>query len=224
MNIKLPTNSHTPDQVYWVESSDGMFSSASAYDMINKNTSDVKGWKWFWKMKIPQKFKTFLWLLFLDKLATNCLRAKRGMTQSDICPCCNSAPEDLDHLFRRCVKSKRIWESIPWSHLWNLKFESPFSEWLSFYMKSRKCVSLGDSLPWSTFFCATLWQIWKDRNKMSFENKDSNSGVSYRNIISYTKEIVKAFKNSPINGSQCSLLTCWCPPIAGTIKLNTDVS
>lgn len=34
------------------------------HDEKKKKKTDVKGWKWLWKLKIPTKFKTFLWLVF----------------------------------------------------------------------------------------------------------------------------------------------------------------
>lgn len=72
-------------------------------------------------------------------------------------------------------------------------------------------------------FATALWQIWKDRNKKSFENIELPPSVSARTIISYSHEIVEAFK-VPLNigGSHSACLNSWSKPIAGNIKLNTD--
>lgn len=113
LNVVLPAFSQTMDHPTWVDSTNGSCSAATAYNLLIKEPNDMKGWKLFWKLKLPQKFKTFIWLVFQNKLPTNLLRARRGITDSDLCPRCNTSPENLGHLFRECPKAYVLWESIP---------------------------------------------------------------------------------------------------------------
>lgn len=75
LNIHINFYSHSMDRPSWVGSANGMFSVSAAYDLINKEDTDLKGWKWIWKLKIPQKLKGFVWLIRHNSLPTNHLRA-----------------------------------------------------------------------------------------------------------------------------------------------------
>lgn len=135
---------------------------------------------------------------------------------------CNNGTEDLDHLFRRCNKSFELWGHIMGSRLWRDRFDSPVSEWISFHLKSKRHATSGKERPWNTVFCATLWQIWKDRNRKSFDNIDAVTSVASKVILSYADEIDQAFKSPLYKGFTRSILIKWKPPCAGKIKLNTD--
>lgn len=60
LGIKLPPFTQVPDHPSWVGSPSGNFSVAATYKLINKDVTDIRGWKWFWKLKIPAKLKTFI--------------------------------------------------------------------------------------------------------------------------------------------------------------------
>ncbi|XP_058181362.1 probable LRR receptor-like serine/threonine-protein kinase At1g56140 [Rhododendron vialii] len=64
----------------------------------------------------------------------------------------------------------------------------------------------------------------KDMTSLSifFENIETPSCVSARNIMTYSKEIVEAFKSPLIMGSQQACLISWMNPSTGNVKLNTD--
>lgn len=62
--IVLPIYSQDIGHPSWVESPNGNCSASMAYNFINRDSSDTKGWRWLWKLNIPQKLKTFLWLIF----------------------------------------------------------------------------------------------------------------------------------------------------------------
>ncbi|XP_058198622.1 uncharacterized protein LOC131314149 [Rhododendron vialii] len=66
------------------------------------------------------------------------------------------------------------------------------------------------------------FQLWKDRNKKSFDNIDIPPLTSAKTIIAYAQEIVDAFKSPLTNGSTRTCLNSWSNPSAGNVKLNTD--
>lgn len=59
-SIPFPIYTQGPDHPSWVGPGNGQFFISAAYDLINKSDSDLKGWKWFWRLKILEKFKTYL--------------------------------------------------------------------------------------------------------------------------------------------------------------------
>ncbi|KAI8563661.1 hypothetical protein RHMOL_Rhmol03G0126400 [Rhododendron molle] len=221
-SISLPIYTQGPDHPSWVGSGNGQFTISAAYDIITKSDSDLRGWKWFWKCKIPEKFKTFIWLILHNSLPTNQLRVRRGIDTSELCPRCFTYSESISHLFRECTKAKEIWSTIPSSHLMRGSVETPVQEWVSHNLRCNKSLENGYDISWHILFVTSLWQIWKDRNKKSFDNIETPSWVSVRNIMAYSKEIVEAFKSPLIMGSQQTCLIYWVNPSAGNVKLNTD--
>lgn len=142
------------------------------YDLINLEDSDLKGRSWFWKLKIPYKFKTFLWLVFHKRLPTNQLKASRGIASSDLCLRCNANPEDLDHLFRGCLKVMGLWALFRKGCWLRDGLESPVSDWKSHNLKIKRISGILSDVSWSLLFAVSLWQIWKDRNWKSFDDRD----------------------------------------------------
>lgn len=51
--IVLPVYSQTSDHPSWVNSLNGNCTASTAYEFLDKDSSDTKGLKWFWKLKIP---------------------------------------------------------------------------------------------------------------------------------------------------------------------------
>ncbi|KAI8570479.1 hypothetical protein RHMOL_Rhmol01G0037200 [Rhododendron molle] len=76
--IHIPVYTQSIDHPTWEGSGNGNFSISAAYEIINKDVPDLTGWKWFWKLKMPEKFKTFLWIILHNSLPTNLLRNRRG--------------------------------------------------------------------------------------------------------------------------------------------------
>lgn len=105
---------------------------------------------------MPQKFKTSLWLIFHNKLPINLLRARRGITPSDLRLRCNNSKENLEHLFRDCPKASMVWDFIPLGRLRRDRFANSISDWISTNLKKKKLLNFGTELPWSMLFCTTL--------------------------------------------------------------------
>ncbi|KAG5529761.1 hypothetical protein RHGRI_030220 [Rhododendron griersonianum] len=221
-NTPLPLVTQASDHPSWKGSPNGNFSVSAAYKMINGQDSDKNGWKWFWKLKIPEKLKTFIWTIFHNKLPTNLLRAQRGMSSLDSCPRCNAGPEDINHLFRTCLKAVDTWRATACGQSMRGNLNVPLMDWFGQNLRKTKLIGVSYKIPWNILFISTIWQIWKDRNRKSFDNLDSNAIFSSKVSYDYAVEIVEAFKSPLMTDQQRSRLTKWVPPIAGNIKLNVD--
>lgn len=222
-NIYLVGFTSESDQPCWTHAGNGIFSASSAYEFICKEGSDLSGWKWLWKLKVPSKLKTFTWLILLNKLPTNELRNHRGLCQSGLCPRCNLEIEDINHLFRGCPKAKDFWSLFRSSQWLSKDLDCPILDWITRNLKSTKISGIGNNIPWSCIFLAIIWQIWKDRNRKSFDNFDIPSTVSFKATISYANEIQEAFKSLLTMRLGKPALTRWFPSPTG-LKLNTDGS
>ncbi|KAG5524857.1 hypothetical protein RHGRI_031506 [Rhododendron griersonianum] len=97
---------------------------------------------------MPEKFKTFLWIILHNSLPTNHLRARRGFATSDVCPRCNTFSDSISHLFRECNKAKELWRHIPFSHLLRGDTDTPIQEWISLNMRSNRNIKLNTDGCW----------------------------------------------------------------------------
>lgn len=221
MSIHIPQFANTDDQLQW--SISGKFTTAAAYDIVAEVDQNIKGWLWWWKLKLPAKFKTFFWLIMHNSLATNNLRAERGSSVSNLCPRCNSDPETIDHLFRKCCKASTLWAKVRDFRWVRRNWNIPFKDWFLRNLKSSKSYGYAQDIPWFIAFATTLWQIWKDRNKKSFDNIVVDETYSLSGIYHYAKEIKEAFNSPSIhNPHTLATLLYWKFPIAGKVKLNVD--
>lgn len=74
-----------------------------------------------------------------------------------------------------------------------------------------------------TLFITTLWQIWKDRNKKSFDNIDFVVSISAKLIYSYACEIEETTTPpSPSHPWTHFSMLYLVTPCTSSIKLNTD--
>lgn len=221
-NTPLPIYTQATDHPSWKGSLHGNFSVSAAYKMINGQDTDPNGWKWFWKLKIPEKLKSFIWIILHNKLPTNQLRALRGMTTQDSCPRCNAGPEDINHLFRVCPKAADHWRATVFGQSMRGNLDSSIVDWCGKNLgKSKILVVVLGSLG-TSYSLPQFGKIWKDRNIKSFDNLDSNPSVSSKRSYDYAFEIVEAFKSPLMTGHQNPRLTKWVSPCAGSIKLNVD--
>ncbi|KAF5810534.1 putative reverse transcriptase zinc-binding domain-containing protein [Helianthus annuus] len=122
-----------------------------------------------WNNWVTPKANYLLWRALLGKVASKVGLVHRGIALADsVCSRCGIAEEDPDHIFINCLWSRCIWWNImAWIRI---KFPLDVSNLkdLFSYIKSnpggrvwKRCVNLIAS--------ATVWCIWKARNKKVFE-------------------------------------------------------
>lgn len=100
--IQRITDSNGGEQVRWRWERSGLFTIKSAYQALYSGTteSDFK-WNAIWKLKIPQRCKTFAWLMMHEKLVTNKLKWRWNIHNTVTCDRCNHEIEDVLHALKR---------------------------------------------------------------------------------------------------------------------------
>ena len=80
------------DAICWGPNSNGLFTVMSAYSISTQSNSQhtTRFWNQIWKLQVPQRIRTFLWLAIHDKVMTNNERARRGFTSNPSCRCCHT--------------------------------------------------------------------------------------------------------------------------------------
>ena len=114
------------DVPVWHHTSDGSFSTNSAYHFLMKDhfAAQQNIWKEVWRWPGPQKIRSFLWLVLNDGIKTNVFRFRRGISNNTDCPRCGAEAETLTHMLRDCRNVKSLWQSIVIPSAWTTFFSS----------------------------------------------------------------------------------------------------
>ncbi|CAL2272822.1 unnamed protein product [Prunus armeniaca] len=158
VNLILSThagyNGSGEDKCIWQLTSNGQFSVKTAYSTFYLDEGSAN-WKWdfIWKLHVPPKVKTFLWLLCHKKLLTNAQRLKRKLTNVVGCPRCDCPLESCAHLFQDCTASLAIWNRLGFGRVEAGQLMDDYDDWLLHNLKSKRFVVHG--LPW--YLCALEW-------------------------------------------------------------------
>ena len=120
------------DRMCWGLNTDGKFTLKSVYTLTRHNdaTIQIGSWKQIWSLKVPQRIRTFVWLLHHGKILTNQVRARRGLTFDPYCKHCPGCIEHLDHIFRNCSKRQRFWGHLMNEDVLSHSQDLPFKDWL----------------------------------------------------------------------------------------------
>ena len=102
-------------------------------------------------------------------LATSEALYKRFGTRSTICQCCGERAETIEHIFFFCPKVQVVWKLAPvrWEGLADL--QGNMWRWLDAVMQAARETQGVDRI---RFTVNILWQLWKVRNKMTFQTEN----------------------------------------------------
>jgi len=105
----------------------------------------------------------------LEKLPTRLNLEKRGITVlSNMCPLCNKVEEIAQHVFINCEIAKKVWDNCDrWIGISFARHHTIVNHFQQFYLSdfNRKINEI-----WKGVCVAILWEIWKHRNKVVFNN------------------------------------------------------
>lgn len=98
---------------------------------------------------------------------------RRGRVVVNACPLCLSAEESVNHLMLNCSMANSIWSAI--LNYFHVSWVLPrhigelFEAW-----KLQIGATRGRTM-WRLSFLATVWAIWKGRNRRCFEGRSSTT-------------------------------------------------
>ncbi|VVA35374.1 PREDICTED: ribonuclease [Prunus dulcis] len=227
VNLILSThagyNGSGKDKCIWQPTSNGQFSVKTAYSTFYLDEGSAK-WKWdfIWKLHVPPKVQTFLWLLCHKKLPTNAQRLKRKLTNVVDYPRCVCPLESCAHLFKDCTATLAIWNRLGFGRGEAGQLMDDYDDWLLHNLNSRRFVVHG--LPWYLVFAIFLLFIWKWRCKVVFDQKFLLHADPHLLIYQYAFEWFSACNPMAILPERSVVLLHWMAPLPGVCKVNTDGS
>lgn len=98
---RLSEDYNKEDAITWGYEESDLFTIKSAYSLAKGNVHITRDsdWQNIWKIKVPNRICTFLWLVKHGKILTNVERYKRRLTSNENCEDCNEEREGIKHLF-----------------------------------------------------------------------------------------------------------------------------
>lgn len=221
----LSDDPDSSDSIGWRKGTSGAFSVKSAYDIDLGDVDQVEPSKWnsIWKLKVPNRVRTFIWLAKHNRLMTNDNRVRRGMAASDKCWFCTNMVENCEHVMRTCPLADALWKSILPDHYDRTKL-MPFHRWLEEGLASKG--NGKQPVNTSSVFALTAWWAWKWRNDAIFNKavKPLQSKLAW--VKAQVEEVNRAFANAKAPGScdggRSWQMMNWIKPPNGVVKVNVD--
>ncbi|KAK9008732.1 hypothetical protein V6N11_075615 [Hibiscus sabdariffa] len=163
LGVKCPDPMDSDDQIVWRWSLKGNFEIKSTYSSLMNSTWDVA---------------------CRHKLMTNLERYRRHIGHSSLCPSCGAADESVLHVLRDCHGSTAAWKLLLPPSLLLSFFQSDLHDWILHNLFSQLLCANGGP-PWSSVFVSTLWQLWKGRNDLLFNNVRHTSNVIVHRALTW---------------------------------------
>lgn len=173
------------DKIRWRWTSDGEYSTKSAYLAQFHGSFAKLKLSPVWKAKTEPKCRFFAWTLLHNKILTANNLQKRGWNNDPICKLCKREPETVGHLAKDCIFTKSCWS---WLSSWyNLSSLPKLDQCSSVYGWWRKCRLKVEKTARKEFdgLCIYFWwEIWKERNRRIFHGLEK----SEREVANFVKE------------------------------------
>ena len=165
------------DRWRWKLEASNDFSVRSAYDFLSATpplTLSVPVAS-LWHKDVPLKVVLFAWRLFQDRLPTKDNLHRRGVLDRDSMLCvarCGSF-ESSQHLFLHCNIFRAVWYFI---YRWlgvSAVIPAQVTDHFNQFSVSGGIAKTRCSIA-QVIWYATVWEIWKERNNIHFNDKESS--------------------------------------------------
>ena len=161
----------------WAANSHENFDLKSAYKLATTGNDnyEYRG-HWLWKIKILPRIQFFVWKCLHNSIdVKDCLVTRVNFDPN--CPRCREDPETIIQLLRDYWSSKELWKQLSISEADRNFFTSDLHTWLSFNAMNDQAICHSQS-PWNIVFLFAIWMIWKQRNKLIFQNSNPNLNLA----------------------------------------------
>lgn len=216
-----PSTNYIADCFCFAGTTQGFFSIKAMYQEMEESDGEIEDedWKNIWKVVVPERCRTFLWLLKHDRLLTNFSKSKKGLGYTG-CSLCGNFCETTIHALRDFLKCVPPWKSIVPSDLMVEFFTSNFKEWIHLNLSYRNARNKW----WSDFWVMANHTLWYWRNleehDITFERPYNLICHIFRRKQDYASAIMTKRHCHGEEGS--NMFMGWKPLTIDTWKLNTD--
>lgn len=171
LQIKTSSTS-APDTLLWLPEKSGVYSTKTGYGVgmtidkpLNLVNVPVNWLSHIWNVKTGPKLKDFLWRVVRKAIPVSSNLEKRGFPSFN-CKTCGASEDDL-HVFLKCPLAEEVWNCIPTQH----RPASALPIVAELIKQGCTFTPLPPTGITSPLWPWVLWNLWKARNKLVFENR-----------------------------------------------------
>ena len=186
------------DQIGWSITASAKYSASAAYAIQFVARIEQPGLEKVWKCRMEGKVKFYIWLLLQNRNWTADRLRSRGWPHNEKCKLCDQEEETAVHLTLQCCFTKEVWCQIQRTQSTLCAAASTASSIEDWW--TRLCAAPGgrgrvhEGITWAAYIA---WNLWKERNRRVFEQKELTAiGVS--TLINDDVSLYRAAKESPI--------------------------
>ncbi|KAG8372571.1 hypothetical protein BUALT_Bualt12G0079900 [Buddleja alternifolia] len=171
LKIRIPSLME-PRRILWIPSKNGKFSVASSYltdngeRFVGNQRGETLFWKAFWKTRVHEHFKIFLWRVLVEAIPTGAHLNRIIQEFDPTCILCHASVETTEHIFLFCPVARNAW----WRSKWGFKTDSfvgkSMFEFVAFLLDKDNHSFSDDSqqLEFLQFAVCLMDSLWRNRN------------------------------------------------------------
>lgn len=181
--------SNEKDQILWRWTSSGRYTASSAYNIQFQGAITTLPATHVWKAKTEPKCRFFGWLAIHGKVQTADNLMKKNYPCNPICPLCYCIPETTEHLLTECNYTEATWGELV--SIFRLPTHVRQTVTKGVTRTIANVTALGNKTQKKELMGTLLsfwWQIWKERNRRIFDQKES----SFKQVAHLANEAIKA--------------------------------
>ena len=187
------------DSLAWLFDKSGEYTTKTGYGagmgLPEQSEPPTPSFNWIkniWNVNTPPKIKNFLWKLVRKAIPVSSNLVRRGLPAFD-CKSCHQEEDDL-HVFLCCSMANQVWEIAPLA----VRPQESTPSVAALIELGHTLTALpptGVSVP---LWPWVLWNLWKARNKLCFENRTFSAMEIIVKAISDAREWQDAQPSPPL--------------------------
>jgi ribonuclease HI len=220
--VTPPSDEFGIDERIMAGTTNNNFSVAAMYMILDGYGREENTlWSKVWKLHVPERVRTFTWMMLHQRLLTNSLKNSMGLCHA-MCAFCGDVEETILHVMRDCPRAKDIWNCVIPVRDRASFFMSEFHHWLD--LNFRNSWSWNGVGSWSEFWALCCHCLWTWRNKELYQEDFVRPSRPLPIIMKMVQEYNDAVSSTMVVNSsdRVEALIRWEPPKVSFIKLNTD--
>lgn len=165
------------------------------------------------------KIVHFIWLCLHNSVLVKEVLTSRGINCEGRCSLCKDHNETISHLLKECTYVQEFWHKLHVPPALIGSFNCNLHDWLRVNCQSKE--SHPSTIPWKFLFPFAVWNLWKHRNRVIFENTTLQPNL-HRQWVSQALEYFFYVGKIKMQQSKVAIPVKWNKPPPGWYKLSTD--
>ncbi|PNX81608.1 ribonuclease H [Trifolium pratense] len=221
--IMAPSSDSNEDMMAWSGTANGEFSIASAYTLLCRFNDDAweADWLQIWRLRVPERIRTFIWIIRHDRLLTNYRKSKMHISEP-WCNHCVDVVEDTLHVLRDCPLAKSVWCNLLNGKDKDWFFTAALDEWIILNMKKQ--LGRDNNLSWASVWATSCHFLWLWRNRETHGDSRLRPLQPWKLILKWVMQYFEADVSGIViaNRQKVEITVTWQCPEDGWLSLNTD--